>query len=154
MLLCRRLYWPFRWALTMACSTVLTGPTVLSPQQYWYIGHLEYCLFSNAFISASVLNPLVSSYLGLQNCPRSRYPRDVYNIVIPAAHLYAEGRIVFTFHVVSKAHFRVYNNVSSAVLIARPGVLSPQQCSYLGLCIDFLGELLPCPDELSSQQIS
>ena len=55
---------------------------------------------------ASVLTPYVSSCLGLKNCFRSRYPRDVCNIVIPAAYLYAEEHIVFTFHFVSKAPIR------------------------------------------------
>ena len=47
------------------------------------------------------------------------------------------------------------NTVSSAALIYRPpGVLPPQQCSYLGVSIDSLGELLPWPAELCSQRIS
>ena len=54
----------------------------------------------------------------------------------------------------SQAYIRAYNCVPLIVLISRPGVSSPQQCSYLGLCIDSLGELLSGPAELSSKQIS
>ena len=89
------------------------------------------------------------------NCPRSRYPKSVCNIVIPAAYLYAEGCIVFTCLFVSQAYIRASNNVSSAVLILRPpGVFPPQQCSYEGICIVPIGELLPWPSELSLQQMS
>ena len=60
----------------------------------------------------------------------------VCNIVIPAAYLYSEGCIV------SEVNIRDYNNVSSAVLILRPpDVLPPQRCSYLGVCIDSIGQL-------------
>ena len=57
---------------------------------------LEFCLLSKALIYAFILTPYVSSYISLQNCPRSSCPRGVCNIVIPAAYLYAEGCIVFT----------------------------------------------------------
>ena len=119
---------------------IFRPPGVLPPQQCSYLG---VCIDS-----------IGSSYLGLNNSPSSRYPIGVCNIVIPAAYLYAEGCTVFIFHVVSKAHIKAYNNISSAVLISRPGVFSPQKCSYLGLCIDYVDELLPVSAELSSQQIS
>ena len=83
----------------------------------------------------------------------SRYPRRVCNIVIPVAYLYAEGCIGFTCPFVSDSYIRAYKNVSITVLIHRPpGVLPPQQCSYLGVCINSIGELLPWPAELSLQQ--
>ena len=73
----------------------------------------------------------------------------VCNIVIPAAYLYAEGCIVFTCLFVSEVYIKAYNNVSTAVLIHRPpDVLPPQQCSYLGVCIVSIGQLLPWPAEL------
>ena len=87
----------------------------------------------------------MSAYLGLKNCHRSIYPRGICRNVIPAAYLYAEGSIVFTFHFVCKAHTRVYNIVSSAVQISgleycllsnalfRASVLTPLVRSYLGL---------------------
>ena len=87
----------------------------------------------------------MSSYLGLKNCHRSIYPRGICRNIIPAAYLYAEGSIVFTFHFVCKAHIRVYNIVSSAVQISgleycllsnalfRASVLIPLVRSYLGL---------------------
>ena len=97
---------------------------------------MEYFFFiTNALTLASVLTTWVRSYLCLQNYLHSRHPRGVCSIVIPAAYLYAEVRIVFTFHVVSKAHINAYNIVSEAVLISRPWVLALQQCYYLGLCI-------------------
>ena len=94
---------------------------------------LEYCLLSNALFRASVLFPQMSSYLGL-NYVYSEYPRGVCIIFILAAYLYAEGCIVFTFPFVYNALIKVYSKVSSAVLISRPRVLSPWQCSYLQLC--------------------
>ena len=67
----------------------------------------------------------------------------VCNIVIPAAYLYAEGCIVFTCLFISKAYISACNNVSSAILIHRPpGVLPPKQCSYQGICIVSIDELL------------
>ena len=133
---------------------LISGPTTISPQQYWYLGQ-EYCLLSNALTCASILTSWVSIYLVLQNCSRSRYTRGVCNIVLPAEYLYGEGCIVFTCFFVSEAYIRSYNIVSSAVLIHRPpGVSPPQQCSYLGVCIESSCELQPWPAELSSQQIS
>ena len=109
---------------------LISGPTIMSPQQYLYLG-LECFLLTNGLTKASVFTTWVSSYLGLQNYLHSRYPRGVCSIVIPAAYLYAEGCIVFTCLFVSKTHIRVYNKVSSAVFISRSGVSSPQHCSYL-----------------------
>ena len=125
---------------------LISGPTIMSPQQYLYLG-LECFLLTKA----SVFPTLVSFYLGLQKYLHSRYPRGVCSIVIPAAYLFAEGCIVFTCLIVSKTHIRVYNKVSSAVFISRIEVLSPQHCSYLGLYIYSLGELLLVPAELISK---
>ena len=87
----------------------------------------------------------MSSYLGLKNCHPSIYPRGICRNVILAAYLYAEGCIVFTFHLVCKAHIRVYNIVTSAVQISgleycllsnalfRASVWTPLVRSYLGL---------------------
>ena len=87
----------------------------------------------------------MSSYLVLKNCHPSIYPRGICRNVILVAYLYAEGCIVFTFHLVCKAHIRVYNIVSSAVQISgleycllsnalfRASVLTPLVRSYLGL---------------------
>ena len=66
-----------------------------------------------------------------------------------------KGVLFNTCLFVSEAYIRAVKNVSIAVLIHRPsGVLSPQQCSYLGVTFDSVSELLPGPAELSSQQIS
>ena len=125
------------------------APGVLPPQQ---CSNLVLCIASVGEL-----------YNGLQNCLRSRYPIRVCNIVIPAAYLYAEGCIVFTCLFVSEAYnlfvseayIRAYNIVFSALLIlSPPRVLPPQQCSFLGVCIDSIRELLPGLAELSSQQIS
>ena len=105
------------FSLFTSSLTLVLGPAIKSPQQYWYLG-LGYCLLSNALICAFDLSPKVSSYLGLKNCHRSIYPRGICSIVIPAAYLNAEGCIVFTFHFISKAHISVYKIVSSAVQIA------------------------------------
>ena len=72
----------------------------------------------------------------LQNYLHNRY----CSIVIPAAYSYAEGCIAITFHFVSSAHIRAYDDMSSAVLMSRPRV-PPKHCSYLGLSIDSLSEL-------------
>ena len=140
------------FSLFISSLRLISGPKIIS-QQYWHLG-LEYFFITNALTLASVLTTWVRSYLCLQNYLHSRHPRGVCSIGIPAAYLYAEVCIVFTFHVVSKAHINAYNIVSEAVLISRPLVLSLQQCYYLGLCIDSLGELLPGPAELSLKQIS
>ena len=134
-------------AYIRAYNNVLTAvlihraPGVLPPQQ---CSNLVVCIVS-----------VDELYNDLQNCLRSRYPIRVCNIVIPAAYLYAEGCIVFTCLFVSEAYMRAYNIVSLAVLIlSPPRALPPQQCSYLGVCIDYIHELLPGLAELSSQQIS
>ena len=89
---------------------LIAGPTTLSPQQCCYIG-LSIISVEGDVSGPAVLSPQQISW-------------GVCSIVIHAAYLYAEVCIVSTFQFVSKAHIRAYNNVSSAVLIAGPGVIT------------------------------
>ena len=60
--------------------------------------------------------------------------------MIPAAYLYVEGFIVFTFQFVSKADAWAYTNVSNALI--RASVLSLQQCFAWACSIVSSAELL------------
>ena len=81
------------------------------------ISGLYYCLFSNAVIWACI-DSLGELLLSLQSYLYSEYPRGVCSIVIPTAYLYDKGCIIFIFHFVCKTPIRVYNIVSSAILIS------------------------------------
>ena len=87
----------------VSSAVFISRSGVSSPQHCSYLGLYIYSLGE--------------LYHGLLNCPRSRYPTRLCNIVIPAAYLYAEGCIVFTCLFVSEAYIRAYNNVSSAVFL-------------------------------------
>ena len=124
--------------------------SLLSPRHIWKVKGVLFSLFSLSLRLISghtIMSPLQYSYLGLcieslgkyylglQNCLHSRYPRCVCSIAIPE-----EGVLLSFFG-------------SSVRLISVLTIMSPQQCSYLSLCIDS-GELSPGPAELSSQLIS
>ena len=109
------------FSLFTSSIRLISGSTILSPQQYWY---LALSIAPSAMLfSWPLYSSKVSSYLVLKNCLHSSCPRGVCCILIPALYLYGEGCIVFTFQFVSKVHNRGYI------------IMPPQQCSNLGIRI-------------------
>ena len=86
------------------------------------ISGLEYFLLSNALFRASLLTPLVRSYLRLQNYVYSEYPRGVCSIFY-LQHICMVKGVLFSLFTLSIR------------LISGSTVLSPQQYWYLAWII-------------------